>query len=243
MRIAISQPMFFPWVGAFEKIMLTDIYVHYNDVTYSKGSYTNRVQIKTATGLKWLTVPVQGLHLGQRIEEVNIDNRQNWRQRHLALLNQHYKEAPFKSDMIEIVSFLYSSEWVSISELSIASIETICNYFSIIPAKGFVKSSAINADGQKSRRVLNIVNALHGQVYICGAGQQSVWERYLDHEAFETLGIRVEYIHYQKLPYHQLHGSFTPYVSVLDLIANEGRKGKEVMTSRSVYWQTLVNDM
>ena len=46
--VVISQPMLFPWVGMFEQIRLADVYVHYTDVQFSKGSFVNRVQIKTA---------------------------------------------------------------------------------------------------------------------------------------------------------------------------------------------------
>ena len=74
MKVVISQPMFFPWVGMFEQIRLADIYVHYGDVRFSKGSYVNRVQIKTAQGVRWLTVPLQGVSLGQVIEQVRINS-------------------------------------------------------------------------------------------------------------------------------------------------------------------------
>ena len=50
MKVVISQPMLFPWVGMLEQIMLADVFVHYADVQFSKGSFTNRVQIKDSTG-------------------------------------------------------------------------------------------------------------------------------------------------------------------------------------------------
>ena len=40
----------------FEQINFADIYVHYDDVQYSKGHFQDRVQIKTDKGFKWLTV-------------------------------------------------------------------------------------------------------------------------------------------------------------------------------------------
>ena len=46
--VVISQPMLFPWVGMFEQVALADVFVHYDDVQFSKGSFTNRVQLKTA---------------------------------------------------------------------------------------------------------------------------------------------------------------------------------------------------
>ena len=70
MQIVISQSMLFPWIGLMEQIRLADVFVHYNDVQFSKGSFVNRVQIKTSQGTKWMTVPLENLHLGQRINEV-----------------------------------------------------------------------------------------------------------------------------------------------------------------------------
>jgi hypothetical protein len=80
--------MFFPWAGMLEQMCLADAYVHYDDVQFSKGSFTNRVQIKTAMGVQWLTVPLRDLHLGQRILEVVVDNRQDWRKKHLLTLQR-----------------------------------------------------------------------------------------------------------------------------------------------------------
>ncbi|MBC8123824.1 MAG: WbqC family protein, partial [Gemmatimonadaceae bacterium] len=58
--VVISQPMLFPWIGMFEQICLADVYVHYDDVQFSKGSFSNRVQVKSASGSKWITVPLIG---------------------------------------------------------------------------------------------------------------------------------------------------------------------------------------
>jgi hypothetical protein len=63
---------------------------------------------------------------------------------------------------------------------------------------------------------------------------------YLEHEMFDRAGVRVEYMTYRKVPYPQLHGAFTPYVSVLDLIANTGKSGKSVIVSGSVYWKDFL---
>ena len=79
----ISQPMFFPWVGMLEQMRVADTYVHYDDVQFSKGSFTNRVQIKTAQGIQWLSMPLRELSLGQEIRGVLVDDRQGWRRKHL----------------------------------------------------------------------------------------------------------------------------------------------------------------
>lgn len=90
--------------------------------------------------------------------------------------------------------------------------------------------------GQSSRRVLDVVKQASGTHYITGHGAR----QYLDHALFEAEGVHVEYLDYQKQPYPQLHGEFTPFVSVLDLIGNLGKDGARVMVSGSVDWKAFI---
>jgi hypothetical protein len=228
--------MFFPWVGLFEQIRLADVHVHYDDVQFSKGHFVNRVQVKTAQGSRWLTVPLRELHLGQRINEVCLDDAQPWRQRHLALLSQAYRDAPFLGVMLKLVGDVYEQRVRSLADLAIASMEAVCRFLRLAAHAEFLRSSALGVPGTSSRRVLDIVRHVGGDVYITGHGARN----YLDHDLFEANGIRVEYIDYQKRPYPQLHGEFTPFVSILDLIANEGTAGREVMVSPTVYWKDFL---
>ncbi|HMG74737.1 MAG TPA: WbqC family protein [Pyrinomonadaceae bacterium] len=235
-RIVISQPMFFPWVGLFEQIRLADVYVHYDDVQFSKGSFVNRVQVKTSAGMKWLTVPLQNLRLGQEIRAVMIDDKTDWRRAHLDLLSQSYASSPFKDDMMSLVQSVYQRSARTIAEVAVASMEAICDYFSLTQGKNFATSSQLGIGGKSSQRVVDLVKRCDCDVYITGHGARY----YLDHELFESSGVRVEYMDYRKLPYRQLHGEFTPYVSALDLIANEGRDGSRVIASRTLYWKDFI---
>jgi hypothetical protein len=234
--VVISQPMFFPWVGMFEQMRLADAYVHYDDVQFSKGSFTNRVQIKTAKGVQWLTVPLRDLHLGQRIMEVAVDNRQDWRQKHLLTLSQAYAQAPFKDEMLSLVRQVYEKPADTISELAASSMMAIHGYFGFSRPTEFHWSSRMGIGGDSSARVLAVVKHLRGDVYVTGHGAR----HYMDHEWFEREGVRVEYIDYQKRPYPQLHGDFTPFVSTLDLVANAGRAGAEVFVSQTVPWREFL---
>lgn len=228
--------MFFPWVGMFEQMQLADGYVHYDDVQFSKGSFTNRVQIKTPKGLQWLTVPLRELHLGQRIMEVAVDNRQDWRQKHLMTLSHAYGSAPFKNDMLSLVRQVYEKSADTIGELAASSMMSIHGYLGFPQPKEFHWSSRLGIGGDGSARVLAVVKHLRGDVYITGHGAR----HYLDHERFDREGVRVEYMDYQKQPYPQLHGCFTPFVSALDLVANTGRAGAEVCLSHTVPWREFL---
>lgn len=232
-RVVISQPMFFPWIGMFEQIRLADVYVHYADVQFSKGSFVNRVQVKTSSGIKWLTVPLKGLSLGQHIDKVEVNDSTDWRGSHIRLLTQAYAEAPFCDEMLAIVRQTYAAKARTIDELAIGSLDAVLGYFDLARDTQFMDSRSMNVGGSSSQRVLDIVRAAGGNIYITGHGAKN----YLDHELFEQNGIRVEYMDYQKTAYPQLHGEFTPYVSILDLIANIGKAGKIYIHSGTHYWR------
>ena len=230
--------MFFPWVGMFEQIRLADVYVHYSDVQYSKGGFVNRVQIKTANGIKWLTVPLAGHSFGQAISEVRINNSKDWRSSHLSLLRQAYDKAPFGNEMLELVESVYNNACKTIGELSRLSLDAVCSYYSIDRGRRFIDVEQLAIPGHGSQRVLDIVRYFQGDTYITGLGAS----KYLDHGIFENSGIRVEYMNYRKKPYRQLHGDFTPYVSALDLVANTGSKGIDYICPRTIYWKEYLAD-
>ena len=58
-RVVISQPMYFPWFGFMAQMSLADVFIWLDDAQFSKGSFTNRVQVKTDNGLTWMSVPLK----------------------------------------------------------------------------------------------------------------------------------------------------------------------------------------
>lgn len=238
MKVVISQPMYFPWVGMFEQINLCDVYVNYDDVQFSKGSFTNRVQIKTNSpnGFNWLTVPLKSLKLGVLINELEINNQKNWQKQHFQLLQQAYKAAPYVDEMLELVSALFDISSNNIGYVSMKSMELVIDYFNLAGKKKFYDSSRLHIAGSSSTRVFQIVQSLKGTHYITGHGARN----YLDHFIFERNGIRVEYMNYLKLPYPQQFSGFNPYVSILDLIANVGKQGKDYIKSSTIYWKEFL---
>ncbi|MDP3480382.1 MAG: WbqC family protein [Desulfoprunum sp.] len=238
MNVVISQSMLFPWVGMLEQVSLADCFVHYDDVQFSKGSFVNRVQIKTAKGVRWMTVPLKNRSLGQSIDEVEFAPVSSWRDNHIELLKKSFEGARFAEDALEIASNVYSIEYPNIGSLARASLLSLIKYFSLDKSKSFIDVKELGIEGSSSLRVLEIVKRLGGTTYITGLGAL----KYLDHTLFEKHGISVRYMKYRCCPYSQLHGEFTPYVSGLDLIANYGKEGIRYICSEAVDWRRLVNE-
>lgn len=237
-RVVISQPMLFPWVGLLEQVRLADAFVYYDDVQYSKGSFTNRVQLKApsrSTGTMWMTIPLRDQHLGQTIASLKTREDDSWRARHRDLFAQVYAGAPFLEDAMSLLRGVHRIETDSVASLVIASMEALSDYFDLWPRSVHL-SSRLGVPGKGSDRVLAIVQRLGGGVYVTGHGARN----YLEHERFERAGVRVDYMKYAMSAYPQQHGLFTPFVSALDLVANVGKAGRAMIASGAVPWKEFV---
>lgn len=237
MKVVVSQPMYFPWVGLLEQVRVSDHFVHYDDVQFARGLF-NRVQIKTQGGPKWMTIPLRDLHRGQLLNQAEPDERQDWRESHRNLLRKTYASTDFVNDMLSIVDHVFSQPTTHLAAVSRASTMAVSDYFGLTESRRFSDSSTLHVPGKNSQRLFDICRNLNATTYVTGHGAKN----YLDHEMFERGGITVEYMHYQREPYPQLHGAFTPYVSSLDLIANCGRDGLQYIKSNTCNWRKFINE-
>lgn len=235
MKVVISQPMYFPWVGILEQVRLCDVFIHYDDVQFVRGFF-NRVQIKREHGNIWLTVPLRNLHRGQLINEAIIDDSSDWRSNHRNLLRTAYRNAPHCNEMLSLVDQVFSKRINSLADLSCESVNALSNYYGLMNNKSVLTSSSLKIFGKSSQRLLDICAEHHATSYITGHGAQN----YLNHELFERSMIKVEYMNYKKFPYPQLNGQFTPFVTSLDLVANCGKDGIRYICSESVYWKDFL---
>ena len=92
--VAIMQPTYLPWLGYFDLIDRSDIFVFLNSVQFDKRSWQQRNRIKTPNGELMLTVPV--LTKGkfkQKIYDVEIDKSKNFAKKHFNSISSNYKKS------------------------------------------------------------------------------------------------------------------------------------------------------
>jgi len=131
-KIAIVQSNYIPWKGYFDLIAAVDEFVLYDDVQYTRRDWRNRNQIKTSTGLQWLTVPVltKGKYL-QKIRDTQIDGR-DWATSHWRSLVHNYRRAPYFFEIADWLEPIYRDEsFTHISSLNRRLLEAICQYLKI----------------------------------------------------------------------------------------------------------------
>jgi len=228
--VVVLQPQFFPWRGVFEQIRLADEFVHLDDAQFQKGGFTNRVQLKTASGPLWLTVPVLRHGKLPRIAEVEIDYKSDWRAKHLRTFAMSYARAPFNSRAQAIMSDVYAERPRTIAELDITALERCCAELGLRPA--FTRASATPVDGAKTDRLVALLVPRGTTRYVTGRGALD----YLNEPQLAAAGIEVRVMEYTRRPYPQLHGTFDPHVSILDTIANLGPAAATALDSPAIAW-------
>lgn len=228
--LVILQPQFFPWRGVFEQIRLADEFVHLDDAQFQKGGFTNRVQLKTASGPLWLTVPVLRGGALPPIAEVEIDYRTDWRAKHMRTLTMSYARAPYLSVARAILEDIYGERPRTIGELDIAALERCCAELGLRPT--FTRASATPVVGVKTERLVKLLTPRSATHYVTGLGALD----YLDEPLLAAAGIEVRVMDYTRRPYAQLHGPFDPHVSILDTIANLGPQAAAALESPAVPW-------
>jgi hypothetical protein len=215
--VVVLQPGYLPWLGFFDQLHRSDVFVYYDDVQYDKHGWRNRNRIKTQSGPLWLTVPVR--HSGKglpRILDVEIDARTPWARKHVASIRQAYADAPFLRRYMPPLEELLLRKWERLVDLDIACVDLLAGWLGL--RRRIERSSALGIGGERSERLLNICRHFGASTYLSGDAAQA----YLDVPLFERHGIAVEWQRFTHPAYPQLHGEFVPFLSALDLVLNCG---------------------
>lgn len=220
MKVGIHQPQYLPWLAYFLKIAKCDIFIILDHVDFQKNGLQNRNQIKTDKGYQWLTVPVQH-KLGQKINDIKINNQLNWSKKHIKSIINHYSRSKYFDFYINDFKKIYEMNWNKLVDLNLAFIYLILNILKI--KTKIIKSSALNVEGKSSQLIINICKKVGAKTYISGTGARE----YLNQNDFKTNKIEL-ILEPPVFPkkYDQVYNNigFLNDLSVVDIIMNCGKE-------------------
>lgn len=217
MRVGIIQSCYIPWRGFFDFIDNVELFILYDDVKYSHGSWRNRNQVKNDSGLRWLTVPVMAGATDLPIDQVFIGKAvKPWDQLHHRLLKESLGITPYFKEAMTLWEHSINANDKYLSNLNERLIRNICSYLHI--STTIVRSRDFACQGEKTVRLIDLLKKVGATSYLSGPAAKD----YLDEDAFRQAGIGLSYKTYDYDPYPQQWGDFEGAVTVLDLIANCG---------------------
>jgi hypothetical protein len=225
-RVSIVQSNYVPWRGYFDLMALSDHFVLYDIVQFTKNDWRNRNLIKTRDGLLWLTVPVgQAGKFGQRIDQVEAtDDR--WRIKHWRSIEQAYARAPYFSEYRDRFEELYlGSSERRLTRINSAFLGMVAEALGIrTPIASAGDFEELPTD--RVDRLVAICSHFDAKEYLSGPAARD----YLDERRFAAAGMSVRFMDYSGYPeYPQLHPPFAHGVSAIDLLFNTGRAASSYM--------------
>lgn len=227
--LAVLQPGYLPWLGFFDQVLRSDVFVFYDDVQFDKHGWRNRNRVKSAKGPLWLTVPVRHSgRSGQPINQTEIDPNLPWARKHVRSIAQHYAGAPFLSRYLPELEDLLCRHWASLAELDITLTKRMCEWLGV--ERKMYRSSELQISGDRNLRLLNLCRHFHANVYLSGSAARE----YLDVAAFADAGISVVWQDFEHPLYQQLHGPFISHLSAIDLLLNVGPDSRAVLERAAV---------
>jgi WbqC-like protein family len=222
MILSLHQPAYLPWLGYFEKIQRSDVFIYLDTVQLGgkKDNFINRNKIKTPHGSQWLTIPVKAkLQANATILETEIDDEQPWRIKHLKSIELNYRKAPFFSEYFPRVEWLLSIPADNIAEFCWQHLKFWLAEFEVNTK--VARLSDIGLTSKKSDLVLDICKYFSADHYLSGA----MGREYLNEDDFSSAGISVEYQNFIHPTYPQKWGDFEPYMCIIDYLMNCGSIG------------------
>jgi len=227
--ITIHQPDFLPWLGFFHRLIQSDLFVVLDTVQYVRRGWHNRVNINTKNGVKWLTVPVISKNqFKQSIKDTRICKSEDWQSKHLRILSNSYRKAPYFDEIFPHFIKVYEPGFSSLPENNMAFLSTVIQILNITIDIKF--ASETPANGINNDLLIELVQYFEGTTYVSGTGAKN----YLNVDAFNNKDIKVVWQEFTDPIYPHINNNFLPKMSIIDCLFNCGKK-----QTKSLLEQTL----
>jgi hypothetical protein len=212
------QPTFLPWLGYFELILSSDVFVILDDAQYSKGSWGNRNKICINNEEHLITVPIIKKKLGQTFLESKINDNVNWRRKLKSKIELNYSKHDNFKCIESLLDVIKDENNDTLGELNIKLIENITKKLGI--SNKILFSSKLGIHGKRTDRLVKILEYINADYYISPNGAKE----YLEKDNFSGIcNISLSYQNYKIKPYPQKNNKkFISHLSIIDAIANLG---------------------
>ena len=234
MKCSNHQPQFFPWLGYFDKMAKTDVFVLLDEVQLEPASHMVRNRLIAPTGkVGYLTIASNRKgYLEKKYSEIPTASDDSWKQKNLFVLQEYYRKAPFYKQIMEQLEVFYKQDFHTVCEWTISSILLVRKWLEIETRLEYQSNVDYDRSYRRSDLMLGICKGLGADIYFSGKGFSV---QYLDREKFIENGVKIVFQNFTHPTYKQLHTSeFIPGLSSLDMFFNCG-----IEQTREIFWKNV----
>ena len=179
MIVSIHQPEHFPYMGFFQKMNESDLFIILDDVKFKKNNFQNRNRFLNINKKEeWFTVPVEKRANSKLIKDVLVAESSNWKKKLVRKMAIN-----FGLDL-KFLEYLYEDNLIC--AINLKSIDYCRDKLKI--STPYILSSDLIAEGAKTRLIINLCKEVRATHYISGKGGLD----YLDINLFLESKIQTE---------------------------------------------------
>ncbi|MFN7182511.1 MAG: WbqC family protein [Planctomycetota bacterium] len=225
MILSAHQVNFLPYLGFFEKLIKSNIFILLDDVQFVHTgplAWMNKNRIRTKDGAQYITVPVlvKG-RFRQNLNEVEINRDYDWRRKILGAIKQNYIKSPFFNQIYPHLQSIFNNNYTKLIDLNITLLNFLLGYleFEKIGVKIFY-SSQLKISGKGTQRLIDFCKYFGATKYLSGIHGRD----YLQQELFACQQVEIIWHEFKAKEYPQQFSPFVPNLSVIDPLFNIGKK-------------------
>jgi hypothetical protein len=219
--VAMHQPNFLPWLGFFNKLANSDVFILMDTVQFPKsgGNWTNRHSLLISQRKQWSTIPIVRNYSGFRtVNEIEFADYGKWKFRYLCQLATNYARHPFYAEINIFLRSVLPDNSRFLSDFNIEVLDAIINALNLKSTR-LVLLSDLSSDSTGTELLCDATSEVGGSTYLSGDGSVT----YLQAEVFQRKGIQLEFQNFQHPEYTQYNqDNFVAGLSIVDALMNCG---------------------
>jgi len=226
MKIAIMQPYFFPYIGYWQLIHASDIFVLFDDVQYIRKGWISRNRIlKPGEGWQYIHFPVNKHSKQDLIRSIYIHQNKDWKSLILKQLEHYKKRAPYFIETHNLVDDILTGineNNLNVTKLNFHIINIICKRIGLkrkitISSEQCFDYSRVNDAGEWALRISEQMKA---DTYINPISGKNLFNK----NKFKQSNIKLSFLIPDTITYNQ-YRNFEPSLSILDMMMFSGIEG------------------
>ena len=237
--ITIHQPNFLPYLGFFDKILKSDIFIIYDDAQYVKGNFMNRNKINNNGNELYITLSVKKDSWKKPIKDVILNNNDKNYIKIFKTLDLLYKKSPFYSKIIPILINTFEI-YKKTNKLIDGNVYFIGKILKLFNWKGKIYySSELNITSiGPTQKLIDMIKKVNASIYLSGVSGK----KYLNLDLFKKNNIQIIFQNFKHPIYNTNSNHFKKYLSVIDYMFNNFNK-KDIFNNNRLYNKDNIVDI
>jgi predicted HD phosphohydrolase len=213
--VAMMQPYWFPYLGYFQLIHASDVFVLGDDLQYVTGGWINRNRMLSNGEPMLFSLPLKKFHSHVAINQRELsDNVGEMMNKLLRTLSMQYSRAPYRQEVMALLQRLMLHPEKNLARYLEHSLRELCAYLGITTPIVRASDLPIHDVQDKQDRVIKTARCLDADLYLNAIGGMALY----DADYFSRHGMQLRFHRMDELCYTQFRDPFVANLSIIDVL-------------------------